>query len=306
MIGHKCQGVFGTKPNFLIVGAAKSGTTSLDRYLHQHPEVYMAPRKETHYFAAPEMPDRFEGPGDEPFTDNLIRDESEYEAMFEQVRGEKAVGESSVYYLYYPGAAERIARALPDVKIIMVLRDPVERAYSAYMHLIRDGRETCSFAEALELEAERKRKRYQPLWLYREVGMYALQVKRYLDTFGRDRVKVVDYREFNREPERILRDIFRFLGVDERVPVDTSVRYNATGVPVAGLYDLATQSNFLTRMLKPLLPASVRTKLRVKAKNLSLQRKPLDEQVRVMLRQQFREEAQHLNELLRQPMFEWR
>ncbi|MBX5436088.1 MAG: sulfotransferase [Alicyclobacillaceae bacterium] len=297
--------MFATKPNFLIVGAAKSGTTSLDRYLDQHPEIYMAPRKETHYFAAPEMPEKFEGPGDEAFTANLIRDEAEYAAMFERVNQEKAIGESSVYYLYYPGCAERIARQV-DVKIIMVLRNPVERAYSAYMHLVRDGRETLDFAEALQQEAERNRKRYQPLWLYREVGQYAEQVERYLHVFGERNVKIVSYDEFNRETQRVLRDIFSFLGVDPDVKVDTSVRYNATGVPIGGLYDIATQSNWLTRLLKPLVPSSVRTKLRLKAKNMTMQRKPLDDEIRQWLRSQFQEEVRHLHEVVRRPVFKWR
>src|SRR2546423_7757610 len=131
-------------PNFFIVGAARSGTTSLDHYLNQHPEIYMAPRKEVNFFTADHFP--LSGPGDERINRGVIDDVDHYAQLFERVAGERAIGEISVFYLCYPGTAERIKQAVPAAKIIIVLREPVERAYSAYMHLVRDGREQLGFA----------------------------------------------------------------------------------------------------------------------------------------------------------------
>ncbi|MCL6443839.1 MAG: sulfotransferase [Alicyclobacillus sp.] len=294
-----------TLPNFFIAGAAKSGTTSLDKYLAQHPEIYMAPRKETHYFASPDMPPTFKGPGDEAFTSNLIRDAAEYESMFVGAEHKKARGESSVYYLYYPNTAERLARTIDDPKIILVLRHPVDRAHSAYMHLIRDGRETLPFPEALAQEKDRMAKEYQPLWYYMDVGRYARQLDVYFRVFGRDRVKVIWYDEFNREPLRIMTEVFRFLGVDDSFVPDVSIRYNATGVPVSGLYDLATKSNPLTRLLKPLVPETVRRRLRYRAQNMALQKVPLSPEIRRALVDAFASEIRHVEEIMSQRLPSW-
>ncbi|HCI81284.1 MAG TPA: sulfotransferase, partial [Ktedonobacter sp.] len=134
------------KPNFFIIGAARSGTSSLDRYLSQHPEIYITPKKETHFFAHDLIPSNFTGPGDERLNNSLIRDEKQYAQLFADTT-KKVVGESSAFYLCFPEVAERIAQAVPDAKIIVILREPVDRTYSAHTFLSRDGRETLSFEE---------------------------------------------------------------------------------------------------------------------------------------------------------------
>src|SRR5437764_4019648 len=216
-------------PNFFIVGAARSGTTSLDRYLSQHPQIFITPRKEVHFFAADQFPRT--GPGDEGLNRRVIKDGDQYAQLFAGVAGEKAIGESSVFYLCFPGTAERIAQAVPDAKIIVLLREPVDRAYSSYMHLVRDGREHLGFEEGLSHEGERRQKGFEPMWWYKELGLYYKQVKRYLDVFGTQRVKVVLYDEFCLNTVQVVRDVFAFLGVKEDVIIDTSVRYNVAGVP---------------------------------------------------------------------------
>ncbi|GGI97897.1 sulfotransferase [Alicyclobacillus cellulosilyticus] len=292
-------------PTCFIVGAAKCGTTSLDRYLNQHPDIYMAPRKETHFFASPDMPARYEGPGDEAFTENLIRSLDEYQSMFAAAQGARVRGESSVYYLYFPKSLERIARTVDHPKVIAVLRNPVDRAYSAYMHLVRDGRETLPFLEALAAEPARRAANYQPLWHYTSVGLYARQVEHLLRVFGREHVLLIEYEEFNAQPERTLAQVFHFLGVDERVRVDTSIRYNMTGVPVAGLYQMATQSNALTRLLKPFVPGRWREKLRTQVKNLTLRKEPLSADVRAQLLERFRADILALEAVWGRSLAHW-
>src|SRR2546422_6589407 len=196
-------------PNFFIVGAARSGTTSLDNYLSKHPEIYMAPRKEVNFFTAHHFP--WAGPGDERINRVVIQDEDRYTQLFAGVAGEKVIGESSVFYLCYPGTVERIVQAVPDAKIIIVLREPVDRAYSAYMYLVRDGREHFGFAEGLKLEEERRQQGFEPMWWYKELGLYYRQVKRYLDVFGTQQVKVLLYDELFANLRQGLRDVFTFL-----------------------------------------------------------------------------------------------
>jgi len=214
-------------PNFFVVGAQKAGTTSLYHYLDQHPEVFMSPRKEPHFFEGMQddylRPDRRLAP---------VTDLGAYQSLFEEVRDEKAVGEASTSYIYSQRSPELIKWSSPDAKIIAVLRNPADRAYSNFLHCVRGGREPLDdFAEALEAEEERIKERWAPLWYYKQKGFYHAQVKRYLDTFGRDQVKVYLYDDLGSGPLDVLRDMFAFLGVDESFTPDLSVEHNTAGLP---------------------------------------------------------------------------
>jgi Sulfotransferase domain len=195
------------KPNFLIVGAAKSGTTSLHEYLDQHPEIFMSALKEPNYFVP--------GCGYDSWQDYL--------ALFAAARGETAIGESSTGYLYCEQSPALIKATLGEIKIVLILRNPARRAASLYWWMVREGYENArSFAEALELESARMRSstfqqscpQFYPDYLYYTTGLYSQQVRRYLDIFGRKNVRVYIFEEFVREHLVICRDVFDFLGVD--------------------------------------------------------------------------------------------
>ena len=296
-------------PNFFIVGAARSGTTSLDRYLGQHPEIYMAPRKEVNFFTADHFPRT--GPGDERINREVIRDKNQYAQLFAGVAGDKAIGESSVFYLCYPGTAERIAQTVPNAKIIMVLRDPVDRAYSAYLHLVRNGREHLGFAEALSREEERRQKGFEPMWWYKELGRYYQQVTQYLDVFGTQRVKVLLYDELFAKPWQVLRDVFVFLGVQEDVVIDTTVHYNHGGVPKYWrlymlLDNFIAEPNALEKCIKSLVPARLRAAYANKAMSMLLRPVPMDPKVHAQLKSYFAEDVRKLEELLHRDLCHWK
>ena len=122
-------------PNFLIVGAAKAGTTALHEYLQQHPQIYMTPTKETNFLAFEGEVLNFHGPGDESLQDFSITDLKTYQAEFQQVTNELAIGEACPSYLYLPKAAKRIKQYIPDTRLIAILRNPVERAYANFLHI---------------------------------------------------------------------------------------------------------------------------------------------------------------------------
>ena len=297
-------------PNFFIVGAARSGTTSLDRYLSQHPEIYITPKKETHFFTDDHFPACFKGPGDERLNRLLMRDADLYARLFAGVTGAKAIGESSAFYLCFPGTAERIAQTVPDAKILMILREPVARAYSAYMMLIRDGRETLGFQEGLSWEEERRQQGFEPMWWYKELSLYFRQVKQYLDVFGVERVKVLLYEELFAQPEQVLREVFAFLGVRENVDIDTSMRYNVSGPPksrrVYALLDKFIYSpNPLVQRLKSLLPLHSRITWASKIMNISLRPVPLDPQIHTQLKEYFAEDVGKLEDLLHRDLLYW-
>ncbi len=293
-------------PNFLVVGAAKSGTSSLDRYLGQHPDVYMPRKKEAHYFSIPDFPETFRGPGDDGMNKETIRSQAAYEALFAGADGRTAIGESSVFYLYYPGTAERIRRWNPDMLVVMLLRNPVDRAYSAYMHLIRDGRETLSFADSMAQEEARRSGDFEPMWLYRELGLYHDQVKRYFDEFPREQVKVVLYDDFSRDTRGAVADVFRFLGVPPDVSIDTEQRFNESGVPKSrALFDFFAKPNAIKEVFKPLVPEALRERLGNQAKSALLRRESMESAAREELTAFFAPDVERLGALLGRDLSHW-
>lgn len=297
-------------PDFFIVGAARSGTSSLDRYLSQHPEIYITPKKETHFFAHDLFPSRFTGPGDERLNQLLIRNEEQYAQLFAGVAGEKAIGETSAFYLCFPHTAERIVQAVPEAKIIMILREPVDRAYSAYMLLVRDGRETLGFEEGLSREAERKRQGFEPIWWYTELSLYYKQVRRYLEIFGKERVKVLLYTELFANLGQALQDIFAFLKVKEDVVIDTSVRYNVSGAPKSRrfytpLNHFISNPSPLEKRIKSLIPLHLRRSWASKAISMLTRPVPLNPDIHAQLKKYFAEDVGKLEELLHRDLSCW-
>jgi hypothetical protein len=295
-------------PNFFVVGAARASTTSLNRYLSQHPEIFIPPGKEMHFFAAEHFP--YSGPGDESMNRLVVRDAEQYTQLFKGVAGEKAIGETSAFYLCLPGTAERIARAVPGAKILMILREPADRAYSAYMFLKRDGRETLSFEEGLRQEAARKQQGFEPMWWYKELSLYAAQVQRYLEVFGREQVKVLLYEEFYANPGQVLREVFAFLGVREEVSIDTSLHYNVAGeVKSLRLYTFLTNfirnPNSVEKRIKSLLPRSLRRAWGAKVVGMLVKPVPIDLQLRAQLKPYFLEDVMKLEELLHRDLLCW-
>ena len=198
-----------TLPNFLIVGAAKSGTTSLFSYLAQHPEIYVPPVKEPSYFSDGEP--------------NVVHTDAEYEALFERRKKEKAVGEASTPYLYDLNAPKRIADLLQNPTIFILLRNPALRAYSLWGHnFYQFGCEKLPFEEALRQEKFRIASQdFYKSWgffygnyHYFRSGLYYEQVKRYIDIFGKDRVHIYIFEEFVKDPGKICKEIFLSLGID--------------------------------------------------------------------------------------------
>ena len=301
-----------TMPNFLVIGARKAGTTSLYHYLKQHPEVFMSPVKEPKFFALEgKLPD-YRGPGDrwvmtQTSANRAVTDLDEYEALFDGASGEKAVGEASPAYLCNPVVPERIKAYVPEAKLIAVLRDPAERAYSAYMHQVRDGRETLPFAEALDAEEERTRANWAPGWRYTREGFYSENLARYYELFGRDRVKVGLYEDLVEDPAGLMRSFFRFLGVDDSYEPDTARRHNPSGVPKSRfVVSLLKRPNPLKSVLKPLLPGGLRGRISegLQRRNLS-EAPPLEPEARGRLVELYREDILRLQDLIGRDLSAW-
>jgi Sulfotransferase family len=287
-------------PNFVVIGAPKCGTTSLHYYLSQHPEVYVPKRKELHYFSYAHMHRFAAGPGDAHILKPLCATRQAYERHYEKVGKESAVGDISPSYLYYAEVSERIKTELGHPKIIVVLRDPIDKAFSQYMHLVRDNRETLSFYDALMAEKRHERDGWAALWRYSESSLYAAKLKRYLDDFGADQVKILLFAELSRNPQAVLRDIFHFLDIDPNFHPDTSAVLNKSGLPKSrALADFLVKPNVVTTVAKKLVPESISSTIRSALTNLNTgAKRQIDEKSRAYLGDYFAADVADVEKLL--------
>jgi hypothetical protein len=203
-------------PDFIIIGAQKSGTTSLFSYLSQHPQLVPSSTKEVHFFDG----------GVDPEIDNFRLGESWYRAHFPlgaSMRGDWKSFEASPLYIFNPLVAGRMHRLLPEAKLIALLRNPTERAISHYFHVKRRRQEPLSLSEAVTVEEERLRPIFEredyknEVFInhsYKSRGLYDEQLARFQRLFPHDHMLVLSSEEFFRDPQRCLRQVFRFVNVD--------------------------------------------------------------------------------------------
>lgn len=294
-------------PNFLIVGAAKSGTTSLYYYLKQHPEIYMSAIKEPKFFSA-----QFVKYNPKVIKENLVITKYEdYKNLFENVDRENAIGEASADYLYfYDGCIKLIKKYLGDVKIIIILRNPVEMTFSMYQMFIRQGKEHLSFEDALNAEQERKRLNwgYGGGWYYKDLGFYYIQVKSYLENFTH--VKVYLFDDLKSNPLSLIKDMYQFLDVDDTFVPDTDIKYNPGGVPNNKLvYTLLT---IFKRFKKPIIQICKFFSLEKKffeitenIRKIILRKQEMKLETRAYLRDQYREDISRLQDLINRDLSHW-
>ena len=217
------------KPNFIIIGAMKAATTSLYTYIKQHPDIFMTKVKEPMFFNNFNQNTDFKVLGNKSKKVNSLLD---YFSMFSSVKNESAIGEASPAYIYNENAPHLIKEHLPDVKIIAILRQPTDRAYSNFLHTKRADRENVnSFEQAIKIEKERISDNWSPLYHYIQKGFYSVQLKRYYNLFPKENIKVYLFEDVVKNPKETLKDIFKFLNVDENIEIDVSKKSNVSGTP---------------------------------------------------------------------------
>jgi len=307
-----------TMPNFLIIGAARSGTTALWEYLNEHPQVYLCTPKHTRFFASMGRIPDFGGPTPPGLGSRstkrapyAITDIEDYRALFEGANGETALGEASHSYLYTQGTPERVRKYLPDARLIAVLRDPVERAYSHFCFMVQNGREPAAdFMQAIEEEEAGLRDDWWPTFQYLRVGFYYAQLRPYFDLFDPGQIRVYLQEDLRYDTLGVVQDVFRFLDVDDTFIPDVARRHNGSGIPKYQTVEaLLGRPNLLKRVLRSYLPEEQRALISnkvAKFRTRNLVRPPrLPQATRELLVERYREDALGLQDLIKRDLSAW-
>ncbi len=206
-------------PDFFLIGAPKAGTSALHAALVQHPDLFLSRVKEPKYYMCGDSPPpAYRGPGDAHSTQEWVWQRERYLGLFDEAPDSMLCGEATPFYLYNRDARRRLAVDNPAAKLIAVLRDPVDRAYSNWMHLWMDGLEPCGdLVEAVRREQQRIDAGWAPFWHYRSLGMYGRQVADLLDHFPQEQVLLLRYADLVADPRSTLATVTAFLGVGTAV-----------------------------------------------------------------------------------------
>ncbi len=305
-----------TMPNFLMIGAAKSGTTTLYEYLKSHPQVYMSDPKEPYFFAMEDKEINFHGPGDNAYAHReIINKLEEYKALFEGVQDEIAIGEASAFYLYSKQAADKIKHYIPNVKLIAVLRNPVDRAYSSYKHMMRDMREeVSSFESALSAEARRIQEGWYPIWHYTQAGFYYDNLRYYYDLFPAENIRVYLNEDLRKDPSGVAASLFEFLGVDSHYHLEAEENYNVSYIPELKALQsvrkfLLSRDSTIKNVFKPFLPEAFRQRMvqgvTSYIEKVNVKRTPMAAETRQELVELFASDIEKLETLINRDLSAW-
>ncbi|NEP85829.1 MAG: sulfotransferase [Okeania sp. SIO2C2] len=294
-------------PTFLIIGVQKAGTTSVYGYLKEHPQVYMSPIKETNFFATDWENNTEKKP--DTGTRKRINSWERYCELFMNVKDEIAIGEASPNYLVnYKTSSEMIQRYVPDVKMIAILRNPVDRAYSDYLMHLRDGinvGKVRSLSEQVKFRADSSSTIKK--------GLYYSPIKHYFDSFDREKLKIILHDDLTKDSLKVMQEIYRFIGVDDTFNPDTSKRSQSAAVPKNQTLNnlLQTKNPIRTAIsstLKILMPLETRQKLRsgiIKLNSAGKELKPLSSEERQLLTEFYREDILKLQDLIDRDLSSW-
>jgi hypothetical protein len=292
----------GVWPNFFIVGAAKAGTTSLHALLRAHPEVFMSMPKEPHHFCQVEPPFELR------WHFEAYSDPARYLKLFREANGFKAVGEGSTSNLWHPEVPGRIRERVPHARIIISLRDPIQRAYSHYLMHVREGIQNLGFYDALQEDLHRTGWEWGISHFYVEKGRYAAQVKRYLEVFGPERVTVLLFDQFQRDPRAKLLEVVRFLELDPApaARIDAARIHNRHRAP-RGRWSRLLAGSRLSRMLgETIVPRRLGSFIYERILLKAARKPPLDPRAREFLTRIYEPEIDELERILKRDLSELR
>lgn len=293
-------------PNLIVIGAARSGTTALYEHLRQHPQIFLSSSKEANYFAFEGEPLDYRGPGAD-FVNNSTPSWDAYLELFADAPSDAVIGDISPLYLYAPKAAERIRARLPDARLVAILRNPIEQAFSHFQYArARMIEPLDSFDAALDAEPERLRDHWQPLFQYSDFPRYAEQLRRFQAHFPPEQLKIFLYEDYRADPKGVLRQIFQFVGVDPSFVPALHQDANSGGDPRSPLLQaIIMRPNLLGSIAALFLPLSVRRRIRDRISRLNVARTEFSPTARARLAAKLRPDILELQEMLGRDLSGW-
>lgn len=290
-----------------MIGAARAGTTSFYNYLRVHPQIFMPENKEPMFYAFEGQKVEFSGPGDRfEINAKSVTSINDYLQLFSAALPNQVRGEASALYFYNFRAIQNIFRHAPNTKLFIILRNPIERAYSAYLYLVRDRRESLSFDEALERENERIDAGWEHIWHYKKMGLYGQQLAQLYSVFPREQVKIYLYDDLQKDPKSILLDAFAYLGVNTDFEPNFKIKHNQGGIPNKGVVaHLFTRPSRIKAIVKPWLPESLRTYY-LEQKHKRLSRPVMSSNARNVLVEHYQDDIETLERLLDRDLGSWK
>jgi len=292
-------------PDFVILGAQKAGTTALRHALAQHPQIYLPAFPEPAFFAFESGAPAFEGPQSPSSRFGLIPTAEAYAALYADAADGQVLGDVSSHYSYcWPErTAACMARYVPDARLIAILRQPADRAYSAFNMMRQKGLEPLAdFAAALAAEDAPERANWTPDFHYRRNGMYYANLAPYFRLFGAQQIRIFLYEEWSARPAWVIAEICRFLGLAEQ-PIDLNERYRESLRPrsMAALRAVR-RGRRLIEPLRAIMPGWLWGRLRAW---LWARPAPLPPKLRRDLTVSYAEDIQMLSQLIQRDLGHW-
>lgn len=288
-------------PNFIVIGAAKAGTTALYWYLAEHPAVFMSRVKETNYFAYGLDDEGRPLWGNPEFHRFPVKSLVEYQALFAEAGTAGAIGEASTMYLECPQSAARIRELLPAARIICALRHPVDRAYSDYLMYLRNrGRR---LDRDRDLAATAAWARPDSHWM--QISKYHAALSRYFGAFPSDQIHVFLFDDLKRNPLGVVQELYRFIGVEPAFEPDFETPHNVGGMPASVLLERVFTNRAIKSVVEPWIPKGAANWFRQLRTRSMRQAPPLPAELRKELTGHFRDDIAKTSDLIGRSLKSW-
>ena len=307
------------KPNLFIVGTMKAGTTSLYHYLSQHPDIFMCPIKEPNYFCKDIRKKDFIQTQKDRFLSRLNIDKylsktplekihhgfidnfHDYKQLFKEVKNERIIGEVSVSYLYSAQAAKEIFHYNSESKIIIILRNPIDRAYSHWKMNLSGGFEknNVSFYDAIQNDMNSRIKGYFCSNLYIELGLYYEQVKRYQNIFHNNQILILLFEDFLENKENLINKIFSFLNISHKI-IDLAETFNVSTMPRYPIIKKLAQKY----RIKKIIPSKYKDKLDTLFTSKKIPK--IDQTARLLIYDYYKKDIEELEKLINYDLSKWK
>jgi len=298
-----------TMPNFYIAGGARCGSTSLEAYCRAHPQIFMSNIKEPNYFSYGYGGVPYAGPARHRIYATSIKNMATYQALFKKAGDATAIGEASINYMLHPEACVGIKAETPDAKLVFILRQPIERAWSSFQRSRYEGIEPDSSFVAAWRDDGRRRAAGHWANIHRFKSLYGKHLESWFNTFPREQIRVILFDDLKRDADAVMRGLYTFLGVDTNFQPDTSViHYQSGEISNVLMRQLWQRSSRLRAVAAPMLPLQWRGqffRVLARSKSVKTTKAQLSPELKAALTEELRDDILALQSLIDRDLSGW-